>query len=109
MYIWQEKDFPNFIYNIESVLQRLSDVKLAIGRLTGMMGALGFEVKKTAALDSITADILMSSAIEGITLNRDDFLPAATIVKTVFIVCRLPLPKTENRITTFWNAHKKAV
>lgn len=72
MYIWQEKDFPNFVYNIESVLQRLSDVKLAIGRLTGMMGALGFEVKNTAALDSMTADIIMSSAIEGITLNRDD-------------------------------------
>lgn len=72
MYIWQEKNFPNFVYNSESVLQRLSDVKLAIGRLTGMMGALGFEVKNTAALDSMTADILMSSAIEGITLNRDD-------------------------------------
>lgn len=72
MYIWQEKAFPNFEWNKENVLQRLSDAKFEIGKLAGMMGALGSEIKKSAALDSITADILMSSAIEGIMLNRDD-------------------------------------
>ena len=72
MYIWQEKEFPNFEWNKESVLQRLANVKFKIGKLSGIMGALGFEIKKSAALDSLTADILMSSAIEGIVLNRDD-------------------------------------
>ena len=72
MYIWQEKEFPNFEWNKESVLQRLVNVKFEIGKLSGIMGALGFEIKKSAALDSLTADILMSSAIEGIVLNRDD-------------------------------------
>lgn len=72
MYIWQEKDFPHFVWDKEKVLQRLSDVKLEIGRLSGMMATLGFDVKNSTVLDSMTADILMSSAIEGIMLSRDD-------------------------------------
>ncbi|MBO7134706.1 MAG: Fic family protein [Bacteroidales bacterium] len=72
MYIWQQKDFPNFTWDSQRVLQRLSEVKFCAGKLSGIMGTLGFEVKETAAMDSITSDIIMSSAIEGITLNRDD-------------------------------------
>lgn len=72
MYIWQQKDFPNFTWDSQRVLQRLSEVKFCAGKLSGIMGTLGFEVKETTAMDSITSDIIMSSAIEGITLNRDD-------------------------------------
>ena len=53
-------------------MQKLSEVKYNAGKLSGIMATLGFEVKETAALNSITLDIIMSSAIEGITLNRDD-------------------------------------
>ena len=72
MYIWQQKDFPNFTWDSQKVLQRLSEVKFCAGKLSGIMATLGFEMKETAAMDSITSDIIMSSAIEGITLNRDD-------------------------------------
>ena len=72
MYIWQHKDFPHFVWDTESVMQRLSEVKKTQGRLAGMMSVIGFDVKNSAALDSLTSDILMSSAIEGITLNRAD-------------------------------------
>lgn len=72
MYIWQQNNFPNFLWDSQRVLQKLSEVKFTAGKLSGMMGALGFDVTETAALDAITSDIIMSSAIEGITLNRDD-------------------------------------
>ena len=72
MYIWQNKNFPNFVWDTLTVMQRLSEVKYNTGKLSGIMATLGFEVKETAALDSITSDIIMSSAIEGIILNRDD-------------------------------------
>jgi len=72
MYIWQYKDFPHFVWDTEKVMQRLSEVKKEQGRLSGMMSILGFDVKKSTALDSMTTDVIMSSAIEGITLNRDD-------------------------------------
>ena len=72
MYIWQDKKFPNFVWDTQTVMQNLSEAKYCIGKLAGIMSTLGFEVKETTALDSITADIIMSSAIEGITLNRDD-------------------------------------
>ena len=72
MYIWQYKDFPHFVWDTERVMQRLSEVKKEQGRLSGMMSILGFDVKNSTALDSMTSDVIMSSAIEGITLNRDD-------------------------------------
>ncbi len=72
MYIWQKKDFPNFVWDTLTVMQRLSEVKFNAGKLSGIMASLGFEMKETTALDSITSDIIMSSAIEGITLNRND-------------------------------------
>ncbi len=42
------------------------------GRLLGMMGMLGFDIKNSTMLDSMTSDIMMSSEIEGVTLNVND-------------------------------------
>lgn len=72
MYIWQNKEWPKFRWNEVQVANKLAQVRHEQGRLLGMMGMLGFDVKNTAILDSMTADIIMSSEIEGITLNADD-------------------------------------
>lgn len=72
MYIWQNKEWPKFRWNEVQVANKLAQVRHEQGRLLGMMGMLGFDVKNTAILDSMTADIMMSSEIEGITLNADD-------------------------------------
>lgn len=72
MYIWQNKEWPKFRWNKVQVANKLAQVRHEQGRLLGMMGMLGFDVKNTAILDSMTADIMMSSEIEGITLNADD-------------------------------------
>lgn len=72
MYIWQNKEWPKFRWNEVQVANKLAQVRHEQGRLLGMMGMLGFDVKNTAILDFMTADIMMSSEIEGITLNADD-------------------------------------
>ena len=43
MYIWQQNNFPNFVWDSQQVLQRLSEVKYCAGKLSGIMGTLGFE------------------------------------------------------------------
>lgn len=72
MYIWQNKEWPKFRWNEVQVANRLAQVRHEQGRLLGMMSMLGFDIKNTAILDSMTADIMMSSEIEGIMLNADD-------------------------------------
>lgn len=41
------------------------------GRIAGMMGGLGFEIRAKTSLDVMTEDIIRSSEIEGVLLNAD--------------------------------------
>lgn len=72
MYIWQLKEWPQFHWDERFVASRLAEVKYMQGHLFGMMSVLGFDVKNAAVLDSMAADIVMSSEIEGISLNVDE-------------------------------------
>lgn len=72
MYIWQNKKWPTFRWNEREVNNKLLQVRHEQGRLLGMMGMLGFDVKNNTILDSMTSDIMMSSEIEGVTLNVND-------------------------------------
>lgn len=72
MYIWQHKEWPAFRWDDRHIANMLAQVRLEQGRLLGMMSSLGFDVQNSAILDSMTADVVMSSEIEGITLNVDE-------------------------------------
>ena len=72
MYIWQLQDWPKFRWDEHQVSRRLATVRHEQGRLLGMMSMLGFDVKSSTMLDSMTADIVMSSEIEGISLNAGE-------------------------------------
>lgn len=72
MYIWQNKEWPNFRWNESIVANKLSQVKFEQGRLLGIMSMLGFDLKNVTILDAMTSDIVESSNIEGITLNTED-------------------------------------
>ena len=72
MYIWQQKDFPKYHWDEGKVANLLAQVRHKQGRLLGMMSILGFDIKNRAILDSMTADIVTSSEIEGIVLNAND-------------------------------------
>lgn len=71
IYIWQNIDWSNFKLNETQVSSLLNTVQERQARLLGMLSALGFDLQKQTALESMTEDVVRSSEIEGELLNRD--------------------------------------
>lgn len=69
LYIWQQKEWPKFTWNDAKLSYKLGRVRSLQGKLVGKMSALGFDLKNNAMLDTLTADIIKSSEIEGVILN----------------------------------------
>src|SRR3984957_9408994 len=65
MYIHELQDWPGFIWNREQLADLLADVRHRQGKLIGHMEALGFHLRQEAVLQTLTADVLKSSEIEG--------------------------------------------
>ena len=71
MYIHELKDWPRFRWSAEKIAEPLASVRHRQGRLIGHMEALGFNLQQEAVLQTLTADVLKSSEIEGEKLNAD--------------------------------------
>jgi Fic family protein len=65
MYIHELKDWPRFHWNVEKLAELLASVRHRQGRLIGHMEALGFNLQQEAVVQTLTADVLKSSEIEG--------------------------------------------
>src|SRR5215471_7557835 len=65
MYIHELAEWPHFRWNNEALAKPLADVRHRQGLLIGHMGALGFNLRQEAVLQTLTADVLKSSEIEG--------------------------------------------
>ena len=72
MWIYEHQNWPNFTWNAGSLASKIADVRHRQGRLLGRMEGLGFELKREASLDTLTHDIVKSSAIEGENLNPEE-------------------------------------
>ncbi len=72
MWIYEHKDWPNFSWDQEVVMPCLIKVRHIQGRLLGRMQALGFDLKQEASLNTLTNDVIKSSAIEGEILNPEE-------------------------------------
>ncbi len=72
MYIHQKKDWPSFRWDSDILLPYISKVRDLQGRLIGRMEAMGFELRAEAVLETITEDVIKSSAIEGELLNPEE-------------------------------------
>src|SRR5271166_4519907 len=70
-YIHTQGDWPEFLWNRESLSGRLASVRHAQGRLLGRMEALGFKLRQEAMLRTLTEDVLKSSEIEGEKLDAE--------------------------------------
>ena len=68
-YIYQRKEWPNFRWDNSSLITLLAEVRYLQGLHLGKMGSLGFELKNTAVLETMTLDVLKSTEIEGLVLN----------------------------------------
>jgi Fic family protein len=69
MYIHQLSDWPDFTWNTEVILPFLGEVRHREGRIIGQMNALGFKIRESTLLDTLTDDVTKSSEIEGEILN----------------------------------------
>jgi Fic family protein len=71
-YIHQQKDWPRFRWNEGRLLPLLAKVRHQQGRLLGQMEGLGFHLRGEANLESLTSEVIGSSAIEGEKLNAEE-------------------------------------
>jgi len=72
MWIHEHQNWPNFTWNAEALASKLADIRHRQGRLLGRMEGLGFELKREASLNTLTNDVVKSSAIEGKNLNLEE-------------------------------------
>jgi Fic family protein len=71
MYTHELQDWPRFDWNRERLAEPLAAVRHRQGRLIGHMEALGFNLRQEAVLQTLTADVLKSSEIEGEKLDAE--------------------------------------
>ncbi|MFA7275864.1 MAG: Fic family protein [Pseudobdellovibrionaceae bacterium] len=72
MWIHEQKNWPDFIWDAKALAGKLADVRHRQGRLLGRMEGLGFDLRREASLNTLTSDVVKSSAIEGETLNPEE-------------------------------------
>ena len=65
MWIYEHHNWPNFNWDVGVLISKLADIRHRQGRLLGRMEGLGFEFQREASLNTLTNDVVKSSAIEG--------------------------------------------
>lgn len=70
-YIHEIDGWPELHWRLEGLTEQLAAVRHKQGRLIGRMEALGFDLRAEASLQTLTEDVVKSSAIEGEVLDRD--------------------------------------
>lgn len=65
MYVHELDDWPKFHWSAETIAAPLASVRDRQSRLIRHMEVLGFELKQEAVLQTLTADVIKSSEIEG--------------------------------------------
>jgi len=71
MYIYELQEWHRFHWDRERLAEPLASVRHQQGRLIGHMEALGFNLRQEAVLQTLTADVLKSSEIEGEKLDAE--------------------------------------
>src|SRR5262249_1664 len=71
MYIHELQNWPQFTWNRDQLAEPLASVRHRQGRLIGHMEALGFNLQQEAVLQTLSADVVRSSEIEGEKLDAE--------------------------------------
>lgn len=72
MWIHERADWPTFTWEDSKLVTKLATVRYKQGILLGKMTSLGFDFQQSINLDTLTEDIIKSSAIEGERFNLED-------------------------------------
>lgn len=71
-WIWQNKNWPKFTWDLNQINPILAEIHTLRGELNGIAHAIGFESLSSFVLDNEVLEILKTSEIEGIILNKED-------------------------------------
>jgi Fic family protein len=71
MYIYELNNWPHFTWDFKKLAEPLAALRHRQGRLIGNMEALGFNLRQEAVLQTLTADVIKSSEIEGEQLDAE--------------------------------------
>jgi Fic family protein len=71
IYLWQRPDWPQWRFDAASLAAQLAQVHRAQGHLAGRMAELGLAQRDQATLQTLTQEVITTSAIEGEALNLD--------------------------------------
>ncbi len=71
MYIHQRRDWPRLHWDRDRLAEPLADVRHRQGRLVGRLEALGLELRQQAVVETLTADVVKTSEIEGEKLDAE--------------------------------------
>ncbi len=69
IYLWQQEEWPHFTWDNNQLAYKLARVRALQGKLAGKVSMLGFDLKNSTALDTLTTEIIQSSDIEGEVLD----------------------------------------
>lgn len=72
LYVYQQSDWPYFIWDSEMVLMYLTEVRFAQGRLMGKLESMGFEMRENAQFEMLSLEVLKSAEIEGERYKPDE-------------------------------------
>lgn len=72
MWIYERQDWPELFWDDGTLAPMLAHIRYRQGLLLGRMMELGFEFKSEASLETLTSDIVKSSAIENEVLNPEE-------------------------------------
>jgi len=71
LYIHERKAWPTFTWDADALTPALLKVRHAQAHLLGRMAAVGFDLRSEAYLETMTVDVLRTSAIEGEVLDPE--------------------------------------
>ena len=70
-YIWQNKDWPDWHYDLATLAGPLAEVSRAQGLLLGRLADVGMALRDQASLAALTEDVIKTSEIEGERLDAE--------------------------------------
>jgi Fic family protein len=72
LYNWQQRDWPEFKYSLQSVEDELFAFIAKAGKVTGILNALPANMQLDAVIDVMVSEAIKTSEIEGEYLSRKD-------------------------------------
>ena len=73
-YNWQQKNWPNFVYSLNEIEEKLQVFLEKTGFISGILTALPADMQMDAVVEMMVAEAIKTSAIEGEFLNRGDVM-----------------------------------